>query len=106
MHAAPHAPWTVASLADRVGLSRSVFAARFKDRMSKSPMHYLFEFRMGLACGLIADGRSGVKQIATQLGYASRDAFSSAFKRWRGLSPGAYRRLSANCADPEDDNTP
>jgi AraC-like DNA-binding protein len=106
MQAAPYAPWTVASLADRVGLSRSVFAARFKAQVSQSPMHYLFELRMGLACGLIADGRSGVKQIAAQLGYASRDAFSSAFKRWKGLSPGAYRRLFANCTGAEDDSPP
>jgi AraC-like DNA-binding protein len=106
MHAAPHAPWTVSSLADRVGLSRSVFAARFKTLTSKSPMQYLFEFRMGLACDLIAQGSFEVKQIAAQLGYATRDAFSCAFKRWKGLSPGAYRRLSAQRARAEDDAGP
>ncbi len=102
MHTAPHAPWTVAVLADRVGLSRSVFAAKFKTLISRSPMQYLFDYRMGLARDLIAEGRSGVKQIAAQLGYATRDAFSIAFKRWSGLSPGAYRRRFIDHADPED----
>ena len=102
MHTAPHAPWTVAVLADRVGLSRSVFAAKFKTLISRSPMQYLFDYRMSLARDLIAEGRSGVKQIAAQLGYATRDAFSIAFKRWSGLAPGAYRRRFIDHADPED----
>ena len=105
MHTAPHARWTVTALADRVGMSRSVFAARFKTLTSRSPMQYLFDYRMGLACDLIAEGRSGGKQIAAKLGYATRDAFSVAFKRWSGLTPKAYRRRCADRAVPEDDGT-
>jgi len=47
---------------------------------------------MRKACDLLAEGRYGLKQIATRVGYATGAAFSNAFKRWSGTTPGAYRR--------------
>jgi AraC-like DNA-binding protein len=55
-------------------------------------MQYLMERRMQKACELLAEGQYGIKQIASQVGYASKAAFSNAFKRWNGQSPQAYRR--------------
>ena len=92
MHTSLDSPWTVAELARRVCLSRSVFASRFKDLLSTSPMQYLMERRMQRACELLAEDRYGIKQIALRVGYASKSAFSNAFKRWSGLSPQTYRR--------------
>jgi AraC-like DNA-binding protein len=92
MHARLETPWTVAALADRACLSRSAFAARFKTMVSKSPLQYLLECRMRRACDLLVDGRYGIKEIAAQVGYATAAAFSNAFKRWAGSSPGAYRQ--------------
>lgn len=92
MHAKIDAPWTVAALADRVCLSRSAFATRFKTLVSKPPLQYLLECRMRRACDLLADGRRGIKEIAVQVGYTTAPAFSNAFKRWSGTTPGVYRR--------------
>ncbi len=92
MHTCLDSPWTVAELARHVCLSRSVFASRFKNLLSTSPMQYLMERRMQKACELLAEGQYGIKQIASQVGYASKAAFSNAFKRWSGQSPQAYRR--------------
>jgi len=94
MHASLEWPWTVASLADRVCLSRSTFAARFKAMVSKPPLQYLLECRMQKACALLAEGRCEIKEIASRIGYTTRTAFSNAFRRWSGLSPGRYRRLA------------
>jgi AraC-like DNA-binding protein len=91
MHSQLGYPWTVAALADRVCLSRSTFAARFKDVVAKPPLQYLLERRMEKACVLIAEGRCEIKEIASQIGYATRSAFSNAFRRWSGMSPGKYR---------------
>ena len=33
-----------------------------------------------------------VDQVAERLGYAETSSFAHAFKRWKGISPGAYRR--------------
>jgi AraC-like DNA-binding protein len=94
MHSRFSEPWTVASLAEQVCLSRSVFAARFKDLVMQSPLQYLLEFRMRKAAQLLLEGRREIKQIAAEVGYASRAAFSCAFKRWSGgASPGAYKWL-------------
>lgn len=92
MHADPHLPWTVGALADRVGMSRSAFAARFKTLVAKAPLQYLLEYRMEKARTLLNEGHCGLKQIATQVGYATGGTFSNAFKRWCGTAPGAYRR--------------
>lgn len=92
MHSHPEYPWTVASLADRVCLSRSVFAARFKTLVSKPPLQYLLDCRMQKACRLLTEERRGLKEIAGQVGYATEAAFSNAFKRWSGQAPGAFRR--------------
>ena len=101
MHARLELPWTVAALAHRVCLSRSAFAVRFKALVSKSPLQYLMESRMQKACDLLADGQCGIKEIATRVGYATAAAFSNAFKRWSGTSPGVYRQLLLDSAARE-----
>src|SRR5262249_32929218 len=40
IHRSPAAAWTLASLAARVGMSRSAFAARFTTLVGESAMHY------------------------------------------------------------------
>ena len=92
MHRQPELPWTVASLAEKIGMSRSAFAARFSAVAAKSPCRYLLDCRMQKACGLLRQGQHGLKEIAVQVGYASKAAFSNAFKRWTGTAPGVYRR--------------
>lgn len=92
LHKNPGENWTVSSLANVVGMSRSAFAARFQKCMNQTPMAYLFEIRMHWACSLLRDQKLGIKRIAMQMGYSSDASFSSAFKRWAGISPGQYRK--------------
>jgi len=92
LHERPNHPWTVAALAGEVGLSRSTFAARFLVAVGKPPLHYLRDLRMQTAGLLLREGRLGLKQIAATIGYRTPSAFSVAFKRWAGTSPGEYRQ--------------
>jgi AraC-like DNA-binding protein len=92
MHQHPELPWSVSSLADEIGMSRSAFAARFMELMGESPMRYLLSYRMDKACQILADEQPGLKALALRLGYSSAAAFSSAFRRWAGYPPGGYRR--------------
>jgi AraC-like DNA-binding protein len=100
MHEQPEAPWSVASLAKEVNMSRSAFAARFAALAGQPPLRYLLQCRMDRACGLLRDRRLGIKEIAARVGYASVAAFSNAFKRWAGAAPGAYRQAIQEGADP------
>ena len=91
MHHRAEAPWTVASLAKEVGLSRSVFAARFTELVGEPPLGYLTRLRMQKAATLLREGATLAK--ASQLtGYASEASFSYAFRHWSGVAPGAWRR--------------
>lgn len=94
MHDDPGHPWTLGSLAGRVGMSRSVFAARFKATVGQTPMDYLTRWRMLLAGERLKEGGDSVSEIAYSLGYRSESAFGKAFKRVLGCSPKQGRRLS------------
>lgn len=92
MHARVEHPWSVAELAARVGLSRSGFAARFTGLVGEPPLQYLARWRATRAAELLRDTTEPVSTIADRVGYESTPSFNKAFKRWQGLSPGAYRR--------------
>ena len=92
MHTDLAQPWTVASLARTVGLSRAAFAARFTNHVGEPAIRYLLALRMQRARTLLRDQRATVTAVAAQVGYQSDVAFAAAFKREVGSSPGAYRR--------------
>jgi len=85
-------PWTVASLASTAGMSRSAFAARFKEIVGEAPLEYLTRWRMRKASKLLKGDDHKLAEVAGLVGYDSEGAFSKAFKRVHGVSPGAYRR--------------
>jgi len=91
MHHRADAPWTVASLAREVGLSRSVFAARFTQLVGEPPLGYLTRLRMQKAATLLRDG-ARLAEASRLTGYASEASFSHAFRQWAGVAPGAWRR--------------
>jgi AraC-like DNA-binding protein len=91
MHQRAEAPWTVASLAKEVGLSRSVFASRFTQLVGEPPLGYLTRLRMQKAATLLREG-AGLSEASRLTGYASEASFSHAFRQWAGVAPGAYRK--------------
>jgi AraC-like DNA-binding protein len=88
----PAAPWTVASLASAVGVSRALLARRFHQIVGEPPMSFLTSWRMALAADLIMQRDATVGAVAREIGYSSPFTFSTAFKRTYGLSPKAYRQ--------------
>ncbi|WP_338868437.1 AraC family transcriptional regulator [Myxococcus stipitatus] len=100
IHEQPAAPWTVESLASAVALSRSGFAARFTSLVGKPPLEYLARWRMTKAAQLLRESETPLSELATVIGYQNEASFNRAFKRWEGISPGAYRREHRPRADP------
>ncbi|MET0388245.1 MAG: AraC family transcriptional regulator [Polyangiales bacterium] len=96
MHGQVAAPWNVADLAHRVGMSRSAFAAHFSQLVGQSPVQYLARWRAERAAELLRDTDDKVATIAARVGYESIPAFSRAFKRWQKTSPATYRRHATN----------
>ncbi|CAB3808605.1 AraC family transcriptional regulator [Paraburkholderia fynbosensis] len=94
MHAQPGERWTVESLAYAVGMSRTAFAARFRRQVGSAPVEYLAQWRMTIACSALKHSEASLTDIALRIGYLSDTAFSIAFKRSTGQSPGRFRALS------------
>jgi AraC-like DNA-binding protein len=92
MHDDPAHPWTLQELAERVGMSRSSFAQKFKETVGESPIGYLTRWRMLLAGDRLANSNDPISVISLSLGYESESAFSTAFKRVMGRSPRQYSR--------------
>lgn len=95
VHREPARRWTLAELASRAAMSRTVFATRFRDAVGLSPMDYVTRWRMTLAAERLASTGLTVSAVARLVGYDSEKSFGTAFRRIRGISPGAYARRSA-----------
>jgi AraC-like DNA-binding protein len=95
MHESPAKDWTVASLAEEIGMSRSPFAERFKTLVGEAPLTYLTRWRMLTASAWLDTSDVGIAEIAERTGYRSEAAFTKAFKRQFGISPSLYRRRRA-----------
>lgn len=100
IHADPAGSWTVAGLAELAAMSRSAFAARFRQLVDRPVMDYVSDVRMQHALDLLHRGDLTVSQIASAVGYESDPAFGRAFKRYCGISPGEARSRATTDASP------
>jgi len=87
----PAKAWTVERLGRALGVSRSVLARRFHHVVGEPPMAFLTRWRMALAADWICEPDASVGEVAERLGYSTPFAFSTAFKRVRGISPMQHR---------------
>jgi AraC-like DNA-binding protein len=94
IHEQPQQAWQVASLAEKAGMSRSVFSGLFKSTMGMSPMAYLTSWRMRLAAQRIKNGDRNLAILSDELGYQSEAAFRRTFKKVIGMTPGDIGRQS------------
>lgn len=92
IHSDATATWTVESLAKAAAMSRSTFFDRFRRAVGMAPMEYLLHWRMVLAKQLLEQRSGPIAEVARQVGYGSASAFSIAFSRHVGVSPGLYSR--------------
>ena len=92
IHQDPARSWTLQELAKCAGMSRSIFAARFRETVGVTPFEYLARWRMLLAADRLMHSHDPISAIALSHGYESESAFSTAFKRLMGCAPRLYGR--------------
>ncbi|HEX7666097.1 MAG TPA: AraC family transcriptional regulator [Polyangiaceae bacterium] len=90
--------WSLDELAKKAGLSRAGFALNFKKWIGITPLEYLTQWRMQIACELLKEEGTRVTEVASAVGYESESAFSVAFTRVVGDRPGHYRRRMASAS--------
>ena len=81
-------------MAECAGMSRSAFAALFKQEVGETPADYLTQWRLSLAQAQLRSGQS-LKQIADDLGYANASALSRVFTQKVGVSPREWLKALA-----------
>lgn len=94
LHGNPAHDWTVAELARKVAVSKSVLDDRFRQLLGRPPIRYLTDWRFQLACSLLRSTDMSVSEVATRVGYAADEAFSRAFKRQFGQAPKLWREAA------------
>lgn len=89
MHSQPQQAWTLESLAETAGMSRTAYATRFRTLMNQPPGKYLGLLRLSIASRTVRSGM-GLKRAARDAGYASVSALSRALSR---PLPDAFDRM-------------
>lgn len=79
---------SVESLADAMGMSRSVLFRRVKNATGQSPVELLRMLRLDRAQKLLAYGTMTVQQVAYEVGFSSPGYFARCYKEKFGVSPG------------------
>ncbi len=80
-----------ADMAQRLCMSARTFQRRFAEH-GMTYHRFLNQTRYALSLSYLRQPKLSISEIAFLLGYMDVSAFSRAFVRWAGLTPGEYRR--------------
>lgn len=90
-HKAPNENWTVETLANAAGMSRTSFAVSFQKKMNMTPLQYVTSWRMEVAKKVLASRSNTLSDAAEKAGYASDSAFARVFKKETGTTPAQFK---------------
>lgn len=85
------AEWTVARMAEEMGMSLRTFLRRFAEATGQSPGDWLADERVGEAKRLLTQGNPGMEDVAAAVGFGSAHTLRHHFRQKVGISPSEYR---------------
>jgi AraC family transcriptional regulator len=83
---------SIQALAVIIRLSPYHFAHAFKQSFGEPPHRYVTSRRMLRAKSLLAGDTMSVTEIGRALGFVETSSFTTAFRRFAGITPSSYRR--------------
>ena len=83
---------TLHHLAQKIGYSESYISKKFYEISGMHLRDYLHHRKLAFALKALRDTEHGILDIAVDAGFSSQEAFTRAFKKAYGLTPGAYRK--------------
>lgn len=81
------------ALAAQFNISPNYLGEYFKKHTGSSLQDYLVEYRIKLVETRLAYSNMRLKEIALELSFTDESYLSRVFRKQRGMSPGAYRKL-------------
>lgn len=78
-------------IAVELGFSRTSFYRKMKSLTGMAPNDYVRNFKMKKAAKLILEGNLSIAEISDQTGFGTQSHFSTAFKKYFGVSPKDYK---------------
>ena len=79
-------------MADAAGLSTSHFVRQFRASIGTAPHQYLVQRRVELAKRRLEATDASIAEVAFDCGFANQEHLTRVFKRFFGVTPGAYRK--------------
>lgn len=101
MYASPEL--SVQTLAGRMGISQATLARGFKRNMNCGVLDYIHQYRIREAKKLMAQETYGVQEIAERTGFLNSVTFIRVFKKYEGITPGAFRRIQPPTREEEEE---
>lgn len=86
----PAAPWSIERMAAAVQMSTRSFHRKFAEALGMSPLQYLANVRLEIACALIERESSTLKSVARKAGFGTEVNMKNAFARRLGVTPTQY----------------
>lgn len=83
--------WTLDALAGLASMSGENFRRICHKELGASPMQFLKALRMQRAEEILVLSTSSIESICSAVGYTNQFSFSTAFKKYAGVSPSRYR---------------
>ncbi|MBB3127039.1 AraC-like DNA-binding protein [Paenibacillus rhizosphaerae] len=87
-------PWTLKEMASYLNVHTDYLSRLFKARMGIGPNRYLQTLRHKQAKQLLRETTLSIEEVASVIGYNDMHYFSRIFRKWEGLSPLQFRKLS------------
>lgn len=85
---------SICEMADVIKTSESNLYAVFKKATGSSPIKYLNQYRLSIACELLQKTEYSIKEIAEKVGIPDQFYFSKLFKAKYSISPQQYRKIN------------
>lgn len=85
---------TLEQLAQVAGLSPKYFCRYFKSILQKTPIDYLNHYRIVRARQFLEHNQMSIMEVATACSYHDLSYFVRCFKKYTGITPNQYAKLS------------
>lgn len=85
----------VEELGIEVGISRAHLHRKMKELIGMTPSDFIRNVRLRKACEILKKPDVDITQVAYKLGFTSQPHFSTAFKKFTGVTPSEYRSHNA-----------